>query len=631
MLRTTLGQLLLNEALPRELRDYTRQFDKPGSKALFSALVERYPDRYREISKALMDIGRDAAYTSGGDSFGLEHLGGTPAVFASRHRLNRRIHDILSHDNWDEDKKQAKIIEAASVENDRLRHEILEETEKAGNPLADQVRSGSRGNPLQLKRLIGGDTIYVDHRENPIPFPVQRSYSEGLAPADWFAASFGARKGLADTKFATQHGGFFAKQLNQLAHRLIVVGDDDDDDKRNRRGSIAIRGMPAMADDPDNEGALLAHSAGGYPRNTVLTPKILADLRNKKVKRILVRSPTVGGPRGGGVYSRDVGYRDRGTFPNRGELVGLTAAQALTERLTQGQLGSRHAGGLKGASKAVSGFDYINQLVQVPKRFKGGAAHAQKSGRVESVKEAPAGGYQITVDGVGHYVAPGFDLVVKKGDVIEEGDILSDGIPNPAEIVKHKGVGEGRRYLAEALTKAFRESGMPAHRRNAELMARGLIDHVEMLDETDDYVPGDIVSYSDLERDWQPRIGYNTVRPKQAVGKYLERPVLHYSVGTKIQPSMVPTLQEFGVTQMDVHDEAPPFQPTMIRAMAISQHDPDFLTRMLGSNQKKSLLHAVHRGGTSTTTGTSFVPSLAEGVDFGKKWPQDVLKPPANK
>ena len=64
--------------------------------------------------------------------------------------------------------------------------------------------------------------------------------------------------------------------------------------------------------------------------------------------------------------------------------------------------------------------------------------------------------------------------------------------------------------------------------------------------------------------------------------------------------------------------------------MASIGADPDWLTRFLGSNQKKSLLQAAHRGGKSDTRSTSFVPSLAQGLDFAKSWPQTVLRPPRN-
>jgi hypothetical protein len=622
VLRTTIGQILVNEILPPELRDYSRIMDKKGIKKLMREVADLQPERYREVAKDLSDVGRDAAYTTSGQSFGLAHLRTTPAVTMSRHRLNRRMQEILAHDDWSDEKKELKIVGAATAEHERLNDEILDETSARGNPLAEQVRSGARGNKATLKRLIGGDLVYVDHRDNAIPFPVQSSFSEGLQPAEFWASTYGARKGLIDVKFATQDAGFFSKQLNQLAHRLMVTENDAPEDDT----SGPVRGYPVSVSDADNEGSLLALPVGGYTRNTILTPKILKDLENNGTKRILVRSPTVGGPGTGGVYARDVGVRERGGISPPGDMVGVAAAQALTEKLTQGGLSSKHSGGIKGEAKAVSGFQHVNQLVQVPKTFKGGAAHAQLDGKVTQIEEAPAGGNYVTISGQRHYVMPGFELKIKRGDNVEAGDVISEGIPSPAEIVKYKGIGEGRRYFVDIFTEAYRSGGMSANRRNVELIARGLIDHVEMVDESEDHMPGDVVSYQRLESTWTPRTGYRTLQPKRSVGKYLERPVLHYTVGTRITPSMVPTFDEFGVKDIDVHDDEPPFRPYMVRAMASAGHDPDWMVRFLGSNQKKSLLSATHRGAVSDTKSTSFVPAMAAGLEFGKSWPQNVLR-----
>jgi hypothetical protein len=65
----------------------------------------------------------------------------------------------------------------------------------------------------------------------------------------------------------------------------------------------------------------------------------------------------------------------------------------------------------------------------------------------------------------------------------------------------------------------------------------------------------------------------------------------------------------------------------MLQARYSIGDDPDWMTRFLGSNQKKSLLTAVHRGAVSDTKSTSFVPSLAAGMTFGTDWPRNVLKP----
>lgn len=611
-METTVGQLLINDALPEDMRDHTRVLDKKGMKRLFEELARKHPDKYRQVSKDLSDIGWRAAQETGGYSFSLAHMSKAKAAKQIRDRLRTKLNEILADDKLDDKQRAALIVRHIGQASKDQQEQVYEESLAEGNPLAFQVQSGSRGNKMNLSSLRGSDMLYADHRDEPIPVPVLRSYAEGLTPAEYWAGTYGARKGVMATKFATQDAGFLSKQLNQISHRLVVVDADGDG------VPDGIRGLPVNVDDEDNEGALLATDAGPYKRNTVLTPKIQHDLKRRGLDRILVRSPMVGGASNGGIYANDVGVRETGRLPTRGEVVGLAAAQALSEPLSQAQLSAKHSGGVAGEEKAVSGFDYINQLIQVPKTFRGGAAHSQQDGIVTRVEPAPAGGHYVYVNGEKHYVAEGYDLKVKRGDRVESGDVLSEGIPNPSEIVRHKGVGEGRRYFVDAFKTAMQDAGLNAHRRNIELLARGLINHVRLTDEWGDYVPDDVVPYSAIEAAYQPRPDARKAGLKAAVGKYLERPVMHYTVGTRVQPSMLTDLEKFGVNELDVHDEPPPFEPEMIRGMNNLQHDPDWMTRMYGSGLKKSLLGGAARGATSNEQGTSFVPAISRGVDFGR-------------
>jgi hypothetical protein len=624
MLNATVGQLFVNEALPEDLRDYDRVLDKKELHHVLREIAQRHPDRYREISFALSNLGRKGAQESGSFSFGVRHLKRSKAAQVIQTRIRAKMDRILSRDDITDKERNELIIRAVGKEMKPQQEAILAEAIADKNPLALQVLSGTRGSKMNLSSLLGGDLLYSDQRDNPLPIPVLRSYSEGLSPAEYWAGSYGARKGIMATKFATQDAGFLSKQLNQIAHRLVVTDKDYTDE--GRRG--IQRGLPIDTSDADSEGSLLAIDTGPYEKNTVITPKVRKHLRRLGKERILIRSPVVGGSPSGGVYARDVGIRETGRLPGRGEQVGLQAVQALSEPLSQGQLSAKHSGGVTGEEKAVSGFQYINQLVQVPKTFKGGAAHTTEDGTVQRIEEAPAGGYYVTVNDKPHYVAEDYDILVKKGDKVEAGDVISEGFPNPSIVTQYKGVGDGRKYFVKAFKDAMGEAGIRAHRRNIELLSRGLINHVRLTEEHGDNVPDDIVPYSTLEHKWEPRTGYKNVKPKQAVGKYLEQPVLHYTIGTKVRPSMLKELKSFGIDEITVHEQPPPFEPEMIRGMYSLQHDPDWMTRFYGSGLKKSLLSGVHRGAVSEELGTSFVPSIARSVDFGRT-PGSIVKSPA--
>lgn len=757
----TLGQLWLRSILPPDVYN-GEVLDKKTLSKVLSDVAKKYPDKYRDITFRLNQLGRQSAYFTGGNSFGLAHLRKAAIAVENRKKLQPILDAIVDDDSLDSAARTKKIAEVLGPLVTQERDQIYDESDKSGNPLAQQLKGAGRGNKINLAALLGSNGLYTDQRGRLLPVPVLRNYSEGLSPMEYLASTFGGRQGLIQTKFSVADSGFFGKQLVQAAHRLVVEALDAD------KEPDTVRGLPVDVDDPDNDGSLLAMDTGGYKRNTILTPRILRELQQQGLKRILVRSPTAFGTPNGGVYARDIGVREFGRLPNVGERVGITGAQAVAEPLSQGMLclaagtlvrmadgtsksiadivvgdyvlgatvdgqristrvlqtfnngpracvetkfqlavnqelslkstidhkilatttnvqsdnvitaftvlpvgvctdnsavvllpdtpkpvfcpklastdigelatyditvehsdhlfvlanglvvsnSGKHSAGVAGASSTQSLFDTVNQMIQVPAHIKGGGTHARVNGIVRNIEDAPAGGKYIYIDGERHFAALGFNPKVKPGDTVEAGDLLTDGLPNPALVVQHKGVGEGRRYFVQEFRKAVRDGGVTTDRRNIELLARGLINHVRFTEDVDDYSPDDVVPYSVLEHTYKPREGFQTVAPKQAVGKYLERPYLHYTIGTKVQPSMLRDFEEFNIPQVDVHDNAPPFEPEMVRAMANLRHDPDWIVREFGSYLKEGLLDAVHRGATSDQTGTSYVPSLAQGVNF---------------
>jgi hypothetical protein len=622
-MRTTAGQILINDALPHDLRDYSRVLDKAGIQDLMKRVATQYPDRYRTIVKDLSDVGRHIAYVTNGNSVGLDDLRPSPRAEDLKKELRAHVNQIMQDPGLSPADKRTAVVEAARSRQQPIVDAVFQDSQAENNPLARQLVGAGRGDKHALSRLKGSDVLYADGQGRPIATPVYHSYSQGLSPAEYFAASFGARSGILATKKSTADAGFAAKQLLQASHRLVVSAHDSDEEP------ATIRGLPVDVNDADNEGALLATDVGQYKRNTVLTPAILRQLKNDGIQKFLVRSPTVGGPADGGVYSRDVGVREKQYLAPVGDFVGAAASQAISEPVTQMQLKSKHQGGVVGNQK-LQGFAVLNNMLQVPEVFPGGATHAQQDGRVQSVVSAPQGGKFVIVNGERHYVPEDQAVTVKPQDEVEAGDVLSDGLPNPQQITQHKGIGAGRQYFVSAFRDLLKNSGSFGHRRNIELVARGLINHVRLTDEVGDWAPDDIVPYSTLEHQWEPRPGSTIQTPHESANHYLEQPVLHYSIGTRVTPSVMKNLKDFNVNSINVHRDPPPFQPEMVRAMENVSHDPDWMVKFIGGYQERGLLRSVARGSVSDTNSTSFVPALAEGKTFGKQGPTKGWDPTAS-
>jgi DNA-directed RNA polymerase subunit beta' len=476
-----------------------------------------------------------------------------------------------------------------------------------------QVKSTAKGNISNVQALLAGEVQYADQNYKPIPFPVLSSFSEGVEPHEYFAGCFGSRQGLVTLKLGTAVGGYFAKRLRNAANRLVVSARDGTTPE-------VPRGLPVDTADPHNEGAALAVPIAGYPRNTILTPAIQHALATKGVNRILVRSPLVGGPSDGGVYAYDVGVRDSGALPVLGDAVGQVAIESATEPAVQSLISAKHTGGVAGASTAQEGFPVLDRLVSAPQVFPGAATHARVAGSIDKIEPAPQGGTFMTIAGETHYIAPELQVTRKLGEKVDEGDMLSSGTPNPDDFVRAKGIGEGRRLFTDAFMKANHAAAFKVNRRNAELLARALIDHVELHEEHGPYNPGDIVSYSVLEHEYTPRADAKELETSTAVGQYLEKPVLHLTIGTKITKPLANELASFGVKSLQVHPKPPAFTPVFVRSHDTVNYDPDWMTRSLGTHLVGGLLEGVHRGDTSDATSTSYVPRVASGLVHQPKY-----------
>lgn len=620
-METTVGQVIINDMLPEDMRDYNRVWDKSTKGKVLTDLARRHPDQFKDVSQNLLRFGARAAYETGGQSFSADDIAPTKVSKEFQKAMEQRMQQIMRNayrrgkTSADPEVQQA-IADAAIPWVSRIDEGIKKELGDK-NPFYRQAFGTGAQKPGTLRSIVGADVFYVDQNNKRVPIPVTHGYAQGLTPAEYFIQSFGTRKGMVDLQKATQDAGFLSKQLVQIAHRLVVT-DKEDPDPASYDPNMPT-GYPVDTDDPDNEGAYLAQDAGGYTRNTLLTPKILGDLKSKGVNNILIRSVMVGGPANGGVYAYDCGIREKGRLPTQGDFVGINAVQAISEPLTQGAISSKHSGGVAGADsgKAISGFKYINQLIQVPKHFQGGATHAEADGVVGKIENAPQGGKYVYINGIQHYVGrtPDGDipLKIKPGDRVEAGDVLTEGIPNPAMIVKYKGIGEGRRYFTSMFREALNTAGVPCHRRNIEALSRGLINYVRLTDEMGDYAPDDVIPYSMIEKDYKPREDAKIGTPSMLEECYLERPVLHYSIGTQLRPSVIKELQKYGIKQVCAHKEPPPFESEMIRGMAHVSYDPDWATRLLGAYNKDSLLEGARRGATSSAESTSYVPAITFG------------------
>jgi len=313
------------------------------------------------------------------------------------------------------------------------------------------------------------------------------------------------------------------------------------------------------------------------------------------------------------------------------ELVGPTQCYDITVEhedhlfvLANGLIVSnsmKHVTSGKGKAREYSGLDFINQFVESPEEFKEKAAVSPVNGHVDAIRPAPQGGNYVVVGAHEVYVPLDREVTAKVGDALEAGDQLSDGLLDVEDVLAHRGLGEARRYWSDRMGAMAAASGAAMDRRLFETLAKSVVDHVELDDpEEEGFLPDDKVRYSRwLHRRNLPATPVET-KLREATGKYLEQPALHYTVGTKLTPRMLDHLDKNGIPKVYVSDKEPSFRPTFVRLQQVAATDDDWLASLGGSYLGANLGQGVMRAqDTNILENIHPVPRLAVGVGYGDK------------
>lgn len=615
---TTIGKLLLKHTVQPHLHeDVSKTFDKKGIADFFQNLSKNEPHNYKRIVSDLTRLGFETS-TRLGSSVPLADLSPLDDKNERFDKLEADLARIKSEPGGKKEKEQ-RILELYDTFTKDLDKALMDAGKRKNHTLSKVIVSGSRGSAQQYRNTAGAVVLVSDAKGKALTdFPIRNSFADGLTIPEYLLHSYGTRTGAIDTKLSVSDSGFLSKQLSRASMPIRVEMYDCGTD----------HGIPIKTTDTEQIGAYLARPIGGYKKNNEVTSAMLGDLRNRHISEVIIRSPiSCTASRDhhfGAVCQLCVGRRERNRFPSIGEYVGLTASSPLGEALAQGTLNAKHSSsGANLGKTTATGFKLISQLTNIPKTFQDKAAIAEVDGVVSKIHKLPQGGSEIIIatpnkDKVKHYVPTGFSPKVTEGQHVEEGDILSEGLVNPADIVKHKGIGEGRKYYSDVLHTAFKESGMSVNHRNFQVLAKGAVDHVKITDPNGlgNHLPDAIVSYQSIEKDYHARPDSKQIRPDLALGEYLEVPILHYTIGTKITKSVIATLKTHHIDSITVNAKPPMFEPAMQRLLDVPGFVPDWAHQLYSTYLEKRLIGAVNEGMTSNLKGPSPILGLAFGVGF---------------
>lgn len=619
---TTLGRELVRSKLPEGYKDWAdKSLEKKNLIALTTKMALDDPDGYAKVLNGLNDVGEDVVTLYGRDA-ALSYAGLAPdkATEDLRSQLKTVVNTIMNDPKLSTQQKEDKILELGYKYTAKVQEAVFDDQNKRHTALASQINSGSRGNKTQLMQMMFGNMMMKDALNRDIPFLHMDPYLYGVSPmAYWVSASAG-RKGMYDLQAATGRAGYLGKQVAAVTHDAII---DQVDCGTTDTGSVF------KAADPQNIGHVLLRPFKGHPAGSVVDEDMIAEADDKD--EMLLRTPTTCKSRHG-ICAKCNGLSENGKFPGVGSYVPLNAARSFVEKVTQAGINSKHGSGI-GGKKYVDpdgedqpvGFTNMERMFMAPINFPGGAVLASTDGVVSSIRPAPQGGSYITIGTSTIYCAPERAIKVKTGDRVMAGDILTNGVPNPSEMVSYKGIGQGRRYYLDKLGEILAKEGAGVNRANLEAFTRTMVNKVKITDPDGykDWLPGDIVSYSDIAATYTPRESAAKTRATEAVGKYLEVPVLHYSIGTRITKDVADTLNRHGFDSVLTAQTPPPFDAVFLRPSAVLQNDGNWLPRLAGERLYDSMFDAAQRGITDSYDSTSYVNRIV-AAPFKRE--QEVVK-----
>ncbi|MBU3735460.1 MAG: DNA-directed RNA polymerase subunit beta', partial [Methylobacterium sp.] len=458
---TTVGRALLSEILPPGL-PFTF-IDKALKKKEISKLINSSFRRcgLREtvvFADKLMQSGFRLA-TRGGISIAMGDMLVPPKKVEIIREAEREVKEIQAQYTSGlvtQGERYNKVVDIWGRAGDQVGKAMMEQLasetvknrngddqkQESFNAIYMMADSGARGSAAQIRQLAGMRGLMAKPDGSIIETPIVANFREGLNVLQYFISTHGARKGLADTALKTANSGYLTRRLVDVTQDLVVVEDDCGTSNGVAMKALVeggeviealrdrILGRVATYDviDPETQETL-------YAAGTLLDEEMVERIEQLGIDEVRVRTPLTCETRYGlcaKCYGRDLG---RGYLVNKGEAVGVIAAQSIGEPGTQLTMRTFHIGGA--ASRAAvassveaksSGNIAFNATMRYVTNTKGELVVISRSGEI------------IIQDDLGrererHKVPYGAILTIKADQTIKAGTILANWDPLTRPII----------------------------------------------------------------------------------------------------------------------------------------------------------------------------------------------------
>ncbi len=478
IIETSVGRVIVNEIIPDEVGFFNDIISKKTLRGLIANVIQEVGmARACDFLDGLKNLGFRMSYVAG-LSFNIDDLI-TPEEKADIVEAgNQAVQTITDNYNMgiitDADRYK-QVVDTWSQVNEKLGSVLMKQMEEADqgfNAVYMMLDSGARGSKDQIRQLSGMRGLMAKPQKagaegaQIIENPILSNFKEGMSVLEYFIASHGARKGLADTAMKTADAGYLTRRLVDVSHDVVVTEED----------CGTLRGLEcrALKNGDDIISSLYERILGRVSVHDVIDPHTEAVLcasgeeiteakaraiEEAGIEMVEIRSVLTCECRHGvcvKCYGRNLATQ---RMVQCGEAVGVIAAQAIGEPGTQLTLRTFHAGGVAGNIAANASITAkhdarieFEELRTVPYDEEGNACEMVVSRLTEIHFVDPNTGIIMSNINVPY----GSVLYFKHGDSVKAGDLIARWDPFNAVIVsefagkaRFKDVIEGLTFKSE--------------------------------------------------------------------------------------------------------------------------------------------------------------------------------------
>jgi len=373
IIETTVGRVIFNEVVPREAGYVNQLLTK---KSLRTIITDVFTKSGNAVTVKFLDDIKNLGYTMayrGGLSFNLGDVIVPEDKEGIVNEGYEEVEEVISNYNMGfitNNERYNQVIDIWTHANAKLTNSVMKtlSTDRQGfNSIYMMLDSGARGSKEQIRQLCGMRGLMAKPQKSGstgsqiIENPILANFKEGLSVLEYFISTHGARKGLADTALKTADAGYLTRRLVDVAQDVIISEDD----------CGTLRGLVA-ADVKSNEEVVASLFERIIGRTTVhdiyhplngkliiksgeeITDDIARVIEDSPIETVEIRSVLTCESKVGvcaKCYGRNLAT---GLKVQKGEAVGVIAAQSIGEPGTQLTLRTFHVGGIAGNISAQS-------------------------------------------------------------------------------------------------------------------------------------------------------------------------------------------------------------------------------------------------------------------------------------